>query len=455
MVPYPAQGHVTPMLKLASGLASRGFEPVLVTPEFIHRSIAPQIGGRSEISCTKIPDELDEGIRRDFFAIEMAMENNMPVHLERIVQKLVDEDGGRVACFVVDLLASWAIKVGCDRGIPVAGFWPGMLEAYHLITAIPDMIQTGIISETGIPQYQGPVFFKSLKPMLSTEDLPWLIGTSVERKSRFKFWTKTLDRSKALQWLLVNSYPDHDEDDDDDEIKTQQMIMQVTNYDSQGDSPHILPVGPLSNDYARMKNASFWEEDVSCLDWLGKHKDGCVVYISFGSWVSPIEEGKVKSLALALEASMRPFIWVLGCNWRQGLPSGYMERVWKRGKIVSWAPQMEVLQHKAVGCYLTHCGWNSTMEAIQCRKRMLCYPVAGDQFLNCAYIVKVWRIGVKLSVFGQRDLEDGIERVMEDDEMSNRLMRLNERVMGKEANSRMMDNLATFTDFVSQQNLNS
>lgn len=149
MVPYPAQGHVTPMLKLASGLASRGFEPVLVTPEFIHRSIAPKIGPRSEISCTKIPDGLDEGIRRDFFAIEMAMENNMPVHLERIVQKLADEDGGRVACFVVDLLASWAIKVACDRGIPVAGFWPVMLEAYHLITAIPDMIRTGIISETG------------------------------------------------------------------------------------------------------------------------------------------------------------------------------------------------------------------------------------------------------------------------------------------------------------------
>lgn len=296
----------------------------------------------------------------------------------------------------------------------------------------------------GIPQYQGPVLFKSLKPMLNTEDLPWLIGTSAERKSRFKFWTKTLDRSKALQWLLVNSYPD-----DHDENKAQQMI--VTN-DSQ-DFPHILPVGPFSND-ARIKNATFWEEDVSCLDWLAKHKDGSVVYISFGSWVSPIEEGKVKSLALALEASMRPFIWVLGSNWRQGLPTGYMERVSKRGKIVSWAPQMEVLQHKAVGCYLTHCGWNSTVEAIQCRKRMLCYPVAGDQFLNCAYIVKVWRIGVKLSPFGQRDLGDCIQRVMEDDKMSDRLMRLNERVMGKEASSRMMDNLATFADFVSQQNVN-
>lgn len=296
----------------------------------------------------------------------------------------------------------------------------------------------------GIPQGQGPVYCKYLKPVLNTEDLPWLIGTQAQRKSRFKFWTKTLDRSKTLRWLLVNnSFLDHDE------IKSQQLVM--TNNDDPQEFPTILPVGPFLNNNATNKKVTLWEEDVSCLDWLEKQKDGSVVYISFGSWVSPIEQQKIKTLALSLEALMQPFLWVLGRNWCEGLPTGYVNKVSQYGKIVSWAPQVEVLQHKAVGCYLTHCGWNSTIEAVQCEKPMMCYPIAGDQFLNCVYIVNVWRIGIKLSTFGRKDLEDGIKRVMKDDKMRHRLKRLNEKVMGVEARSRMMDNIAIFSNFVSQQ----
>lgn len=84
------------------------------------------------------------------------------------------------------------------------------------------------------------------------------------------------------------------------------------------------------------------------------------------------------------------------------------------------------------------------MEAIQCKKRLLCYPVAGDQFLNCAYIVDVWRIGVRLNGFGERDLDEGMKGMMEDGEMSDRIVRLNNRFMGKEACCRSVNNLATF-----------
>ncbi|KAA8526153.1 hypothetical protein F0562_007747 [Nyssa sinensis] len=439
MVPYPAQGHVTPMLKLASSFLKRGFEPVVVTPEFIHRRIAPKIDRKDQISCMSIPDGLEEGTPRDFFAIEMAMENNMPIHLERLLLKLLgDEEDGEIVCMVVDLLASWAINVANRCGIQVVGFWPVMLAAYQLIAAIPHMLRSGIISETGHPQYEGPIpiCFLPHQPVLSTEDLPWLIGTSAARSSRFKFWTRTLDRSTNLPWLLVNSFPDEFHDNKQQTESTNVISQHIL---------RILPVGHVS-EHALTKNATFWEEDMSCLDWLAMQSPGSVVYISFGSWVSPLVEGKVENLALALEAAKRPFIWVLAPAWREGLPVGYLERVSKQGKVVSWAPQMEVLQHKSVGCYLTHCGWNSTLEAIQCKKRLLCYPVAGDQFVNCAYIVKVWQIGVKMSGFGQKDVEEAIRKVMEDGEMKQRLIRLNERIMGKDGSSRVTANLTAFID---------
>ncbi|KAK1393425.1 7-deoxyloganetin glucosyltransferase [Heracleum sosnowskyi] len=152
LVPYPAQGHVTPIVNLASLLARQSFQPVVVTPEFIHRSISHQIGRGTEISFIGIPDGIQEGSPRDFFAMERAMENILPKYLEKLVEKSRkdEEDGGGViAYFIVDLLASWAIKVGWQCGIPVAGFWPAMVETYHLIAAIPDMIRTGFISDTG------------------------------------------------------------------------------------------------------------------------------------------------------------------------------------------------------------------------------------------------------------------------------------------------------------------
>lgn len=438
LVPYPAQGHVTPMLKLAKSFLSQGFQPLLVTPDYIHSQIARQIEPETDILCASIPDGIDEKRPRDFFAIEEAMEKHMPVHLERLIVGELGE--GAVAFMVVDLLASWAIEVGRRCRLPVAGFWPVMLAAYHLIFAIPDMVRSGLISDTGSPQHMSGVLYLPNQPVLSTEELPWLIGTQAARNARFKFWTRTLSRSTTLKWVLVNSFPD--------EFLNEEHQHQPTN--TSPDLPLVLPIGPLGSP-STAKNPTFWQEDTSCLHWLDKQKPNSVIYISFGSWVSPIGESKIRSLAMALESLGHFFIWVLGTSWRTGLPHGFEERVGEKGKIVSWAPQMEVLKHKSVGVYLTHCGWNSTVEAVQCQKRMLCYPIAGDQFLNCNYIVRVWKIGVKISGFGKKDVEDGLRKLAEDKEMGPRLRKLRERTMGDKAVFRARANLRAFADFLEKQ----
>ena len=109
-------------------------------------------------------------------------------------------------------------------------------------------------------------------------------------------------------------------------------------------------------------------------------------------------------------------------SWRTGLPNGFADRVAGRGKLVDWASQQDVLRHAAVGCYLAHCSWNSTLEAIQHGVRLLCYPVSGDQFINCAYITGVWRIGLRLDGGMSRDdVGAGIGRVMDDGDEGRRL----------------------------------
>ncbi|XP_030456035.2 UDP-glycosyltransferase 82A1-like [Syzygium oleosum] len=424
LVPYPAQGHVTPMLKLALILHSQSFDPVLVTPEFIHRSISPMDDQTmvEVITYVPIPDNsgAGDGAPRDFFLVEKAMEDGMAVHLERHVREL------DVALMVVDLLASFAIGVGNRCGVPTVGFWPAMLTTYKLVAAILELVQAGYISDSGIPQKESEIH---QNPSLTTQDLPWLIGPVNAQNARFKFWTRTLHRSASLRWLLVNSFP---EEEDETPIQCSR------------DCPTIIPIGPLTSPSPLTKNPSFWEEDATCLTWLKNQERNSVIYVSFGSWVSPIGRDKVASLALSLESTRRHFLWVLGPSWHDGLPNGFLERVRSWGRVVPWASQVEVLRDGVVGCFVTHCGWNSTVEAVQFGRRMLCWPVAGDRFVNCKYIVEVWRVRVRLGGFGEREVEDGVRLVVEDGKMGVRLAELKERMMTAKASSRAVANMAGF-----------
>ncbi|MED6190315.1 hypothetical protein PIB30_104702 [Stylosanthes scabra] len=270
----------------------------------------------------------------------------------------------------------------------------------------------------GLPKEEGENGVVSEGPIIRTEDLPWLIGTVEAKKGRFKFWRRSMERSRKLKWLLVNTFPDESRDGDAGVIPISPII--IINSSGPGRQQH------------RKKMISLWEEDRSCMEWLERQEERSVVYVSFGSWVSssPIGEARVRSLALALEATGRPFLWVLrsSSGWREGLPAGFVERNMcsGRGRVVCWAPQTEILQHRSVGCYLTHCGWNSTLEALQFRVRQLCYPLAGDQFVNCAYIVQVWKVGVRLNGFGERDVHEGLQTVMHDHHMDSRLASLHQ-----------------------------
>ena len=142
-------------------------------------------------------------------------------------------------------------------------------------------------------------------------------------------------------------------------------------------------------------------------------------------------------------------------SWRTGLPNGFADRVAGRGKLVDWAPQQDVLRHAAVGCYLTHCGWNSTLEAIQHGVRLLCYPVSGDQFINCAYITGVWRIGLRFGGGMRRDDGvAGIGRVMDDGDEGRRLQEkvwaLRDRVVTVEARRAADRNVSSFVDEITR-----
>ncbi|GJN19575.1 hypothetical protein PR202_gb06864 [Eleusine coracana subsp. coracana] len=68
-----------------------------------------------------------------------------------------------------------------------------------------------------------------------------------------------------------------------------------------------------------------------------------------------------------------------------------------------------VLRHPAVGCFLTHNGWNSTCESLAAGVPMVCWLGFADQHTNCKYVCEVWGVGVRMDAEIKR--EQVVERV--------------------------------------------
>ncbi|KAL9262169.1 UDP-glycosyltransferase 73C2-like protein [Drosera capensis] len=141
-----------------------------------------------------------------------------------------------------------------------------------------------------------------------------------------------------------------------------------------------------------------------CLKWLDSFEIRSVVYACLGS-LNSLVSAQLVELGLGLEASNKPFIWVL----RGGLQvnelekwmkeDGFEERIEGRGLIIrGWAPQVLILSHPAIGVFLTHCGWNSTLEAVSAGLPMVTWPMFSDQFLNEKLVVEVLKTGVGVGV---------------------------------------------------------
>ncbi|KHN12235.1 UDP-glucose flavonoid 3-O-glucosyltransferase 7 [Glycine soja] len=166
-------------------------------------------------------------------------------------------------------------------------------------------------------------------------------------------------------------------------------------------------IGPLSLCNRDKEEKTFRGNEASideheCLKWLNTKTTNSVVYVCFGSAVK-FSNSQLLEIAMGLEASGQQFIWVVrksiqekGEKW---LPEGFEKRMEGKGLIIrGWAPQVLILEHEAIGAFVTHCGWNSTLEAVSAGVPMITWPVGGEQFYNEKLVTEVLKIGVPVGV---------------------------------------------------------
>ncbi|XP_047055414.1 anthocyanidin 5,3-O-glucosyltransferase-like [Lolium rigidum] len=166
-------------------------------------------------------------------------------------------------------------------------------------------------------------------------------------------------------------------------------------------TPPLYCVGPL----VKPEEAAGAKRH-ECLAWLDGQPKASVVFLCFGS-LGRFGAEQIKEMAAGLETSGQRFLWAvrrppgvehLPADDLDALfPEGFLERTKDRGLVLmSWAPQREVLAHDAVGGFVTHCGWNSVLEAVMAGVPMLAWPLYAEQRMNKVFLVEEMRLAVAM-----------------------------------------------------------
>lgn len=174
----------------------------------------------------------------------------------------------------------------------------------------------------------------------------------------------------------------------------------------------------LRDKLREMKEGGDW------YDWLSQQPDSSVLYMCFGT-VAMLSDEQIRQMAIALENSGQRFFWALRLRRNETgapqdvsrvFPEGFLQRTKSKGLVYfDWAPQLHILAHRAIKGFVTHCGWNSTMESILMGVPTIGWPMQAEQMLNAIFLDKVLGISIRINkTAGWKDMisSDTFERAI-------------------------------------------
>ncbi|KAF4380287.1 hypothetical protein F8388_024580 [Cannabis sativa] len=293
-----------------------------------------------------------------------------PQSLRRSIDKAVAEIGKEVTCLVTDAFFWFGGDLAHEMGVSWVPFWtagPCALSAHLYTDLIRHQVGNGNKSLSFI-QGMSKIQIQDLPEGVVFGDLESHFSTMLHQMGLM------LPRATAI---FINSFEELDKTFTNDLKSKFKKFLNVGPFDLVSPTPQPA------------------QDESGCLLWLDKQEVASVVYISFGSVAVPPKEELV-AIAEALESCGVPFIWSLKDNAKANLPKGFLEKAKTQGKVVAWAPQKNILSHKSVGVFVSHCGWNSLLESIVGGVPMICRPFFGDQRLNGRMVEDVWEFGIKI-----------------------------------------------------------
>ncbi|XP_030497666.1 scopoletin glucosyltransferase [Cannabis sativa] len=479
VVPFFGQGHLFPSMELCKQIASRNINTLLVIPSNLSFSIPSslrqypllqivEIQPTSAPSAQPGPDPIDQPPHGNPDQFEMGLENLLQA-------QVTGPDSVRPICAILDVMMDWTTEVFNKFDIPTIGFFTsgacsaameyGLWKAQpidlkpgevRLLPGLPEEMAVTYLDTNQRPHqppgpplhlfgvgHQGPFVDGAHRPP-GPPPPPYLGRAGPRQRGPPKHGSQPpwVDGLKGSIALMINT--------------CDYLERPFIEYLTKQIGKPVWGVGPLlpeqfwnsvssnsilhDHEIRTNRQSNVSEDDV--IQWLDSKPRGSVLYVCFGTEVSPSME-EYSELADALEASTQPFIWVvhsgtgrsgpppsLGTTQEDYFPHGLASQVGPKGLIINgWAPQLLILSHSSIGGFLTHCGWNSTVEAIGLGVPLLAWPIRGDQNYNAKLVVAHLKLGFIISdnlseKIKKHEIVKGIKTLMGDDDIKSRARNL-------------------------------
>ncbi|XP_025014347.2 UDP-glucose iridoid glucosyltransferase [Ricinus communis] len=403
------------MLQLGAILHSRGFSITVAHTRFNF----PNTSNHPDFSFFPLSDGITSPtlFYDDFISFLSLLNATSEAPLRESLLQMAQNQGGqdgKLPCIIYDGLMYFVADVAQSLKLPCIILRTSCAANLLTYDAFPRLRNEGYLpaqdsTSLGFVPGLHPLRFKDLPAnSFNLDSLLWFMATVSDTRSSLAIIWNTMDSLERSSLIKIHM---------------------------QSEVP-FFPIGPMHK-IVPASSSSLLEEDNNCIPWLDKQAAKTVIYISLGS-IAIIDKNELTEMTWGLVNSSQQFLWVIrpgsiqGSSWTELLPDGFREAVGERGCIVKWAPQRKVLAHPAVGGFLSHCGWNSTLENISEGVPMICRPRYGDQRVIARNVTHVWRVGLELGNKLERgEIQQAVQNLMVDkggEEMRQRVMDLKEKI---------------------------
>jgi len=331
--------------------------------------------------------------------VELSNQSNHYVH--DILQSISKTTN--LKAVILDFLTYNASKVTTKLEIPTYFYFTSGAIVLALFIHYPTIHQN---ATKPIKDLHTPLEIPGLPKNISTDDYP----------DEAEFFLESAKTMRQCDGIIVNTF-------DAIEGKANKALNEGL-FIPDGTTPSIFCIGPLIT-------ASYGEDENECLSWLDSQSRQSVVLLSFGS-MGRFSKAQLNEIAVGLEKSEQRFLWVVRSELEleeqsldELLPKGFLERTKEKGMVVrNWASQGAILKHDSIGGFVTHCGWNSVLEAVCEGVPMVAWPLYAEQRLNKVILVEEMKVALEL-----KDSRDGF---VSGTELGDRIKELMDSDKGKE-----------------------
>ncbi|OAY76889.1 Anthocyanidin 5,3-O-glucosyltransferase [Ananas comosus] len=403
-------GHLTPMVELAEIFVRRGFASVAV--------VAVESPFPGAPSLEPVISRLSSSHRASSISFHLLPRVPPPAGGNPVAQRfdvlrlnnpallsLLRSLSPPPRALVLDFFCIDALDVAAELALPAYFFFSSGAAILAVFLHLPhDHDRAGAASFKDLGR--APVHFPGVRPIPAGDMHPALSDRDTDA---YRALVRNFGRLPGSRGILVNTF----EALEPGPARALRDGLQLPGRPM----PPTFCVGPL---VAGGGGEGREAERHACLAWLDARPERSVVFLCFGS-MGAFSADQLRETALGLERSGHGFLWVVRSppdpdpdpskaafaprpepDLGALLPEGFLERTAGRGLVVpSWAPQVEVLRHGAVGAFVSHCGWNSSLEAITAGVPLVCWPLYAEQRMNKVFLVDEIRVGVAVDGYDQ------------------------------------------------------